>query len=87
MNTPQPQIKSPQDSDTIITAHDLFLALEEKKNDFKLDRWSIISEIINARTQIELFESGTYGKILIMVETTLLTQSRRRHHNPCSGFQ
>lgn len=64
MNTPQPQIKSPQDSDTVITAQDLLLALEEKRNEFKVDRWSIISEIIDARRQIEMYEGGGYGKYL-----------------------
>ena len=66
MNTPQPQIKSPQESDasaTAITARELFLALEEKRNDFKLDRWSIISEIISAREQIEQYEVGGFGKL------------------------
>ncbi len=62
-NTPQSQIRSPQDSDTLISARDLLLALEEKRNDFKSDRWDIISEIIDAREQIEMYESGGFGKL------------------------
>ena len=61
MNTPQPQIKSPQESDTEITARDLFLALEEKRNDFKVDRWNIISEIVSTRERIEMYEGGSFG--------------------------
>lgn len=46
----------------MITARELFLALEEKKNDFKPDRWAIITEIVNAREQIEIFDMGGFGK-------------------------
>ena len=61
MHTPQPQIKSPQECDTRITAQDLLVALEEKRNDFKPDRWAIIEEIISARTRIEMYEEGCFG--------------------------
>jgi hypothetical protein len=62
MNTPQPQIRSPQDTTETITARELFTALEEKKNDFKADRWAIINEIINARERIEMYDLGGYGE-------------------------
>ena len=62
MRTPQPQIKSPHETGPDISANDLFLALEEKKNDFKADRWEIIKEIIRAREQIEMFRDGGFGK-------------------------
>ena len=61
MNTPQLQVKHPQDTDVMITARDLWVALEEKKADFKGDRWRIVSEIISAREQIEMFEGGGFG--------------------------
>ena len=62
MNTPQLQIKSPPDNDIVITARDLWAALDEKRQEFKSDRWAIISEIVNAREQIEVFEGGGIGK-------------------------
>lgn len=62
MNTPQLQIKSPQDNDTVITARDLWTALDEKRGEFKPDRWAIISEIVDAREQIEMFEGGGIGE-------------------------
>jgi hypothetical protein len=77
MNTPQPQIKSPQDSDTMITARDLFAALEEKRNDFKLDRWSIISDIVKAREEIEIFESGGFDGDTIIHVPDLSERSAR----------
>lgn len=64
MNTPQRQIKSNQEPpETFISAHDLWDALEEKKGDFKPDRWAIIREIIKAREQIEVYEVGGIGML------------------------
>lgn len=76
MHTPQDQIKSPYDSETKIFANDLFLALEEKKNDFKADRWEIIKEIIRVREQLEMFGDGGFGKSTPGTETRLLTWCR-----------
>ncbi|RMZ91443.1 hypothetical protein DV736_g1340, partial [Chaetothyriales sp. CBS 134916] len=60
MNTPQQQIKNAPDVDTLIYAQDLLLALEEKKADFKGDRWQIIAQIVDVRTQIENYEMGGF---------------------------
>lgn len=65
MNTPQRQIKPHQDpTETLINAQDLLTALDEKKNDFKADRWAIIGEIVRAREQIEMYETGGFGEFL-----------------------
>ena len=61
MNTPQLQIKQPQDSEVLIGARDLWNALEEKKLEFKVGKLQIIAEIIDVREQIETFENGGYG--------------------------
>ena len=59
MNTPQKQLRSFEDKqETYIHAADLWEALDEKRNDFKADRWAIIKEIISAREQVEIFEAG-----------------------------
>ena len=62
METPQPQIKSLHETGPPISASDLFMALEEKRNDFKADRWEIIKEIIRVREQIQMFRDGGFGK-------------------------
>ncbi|RMZ83697.1 hypothetical protein DV738_g1150, partial [Chaetothyriales sp. CBS 135597] len=60
MNTPQHQIKNSPDGETLIYAQDLLMALEEKKADFKGDRWQIIVQIVDVRTQIENYEMGGF---------------------------
>ncbi|RMZ74986.1 hypothetical protein DV737_g5550, partial [Chaetothyriales sp. CBS 132003] len=60
MNTPQQQIKNGPDVETPIYARDLLLALEEKKADFKGDRWQIVAQIVDTRTQIENYEMGGF---------------------------
>lgn len=43
----------------MIFATDLLQALEEKKGDFKEDRWAIIQEIISVREQLERFNNSS----------------------------
>ena len=62
MQTPQIQIKPHEDSGTWLYAQDLLQALDEKKADFKGDRWSIIEEIIRVRTLLEGYENEYCGK-------------------------
>lgn len=59
MHTPQQQIKATMDDGPLIYATDLLQALEEKKADFKEDRWMIIQEIIAVREQLERFNDGS----------------------------
>lgn len=47
------------DDGPLITAVDLLQALEEKRGDFKEDRWAIIQEIIDVREQLEQFSDGS----------------------------
>jgi hypothetical protein len=62
MHTPQPQLMTPpRDVETMLSARDLWTALEDKKFEFKGDRWPIITEIITFREQVEIFEAGGYG--------------------------
>lgn len=59
MHTPQQQLKPSSDDGTLIYATDLLQALEEKKGDFKEDRWAIIQEIISVREQLERFNDSS----------------------------
>jgi hypothetical protein len=62
MHTPQPQLMTPpRDVESMLSARDLWTALEDKKFEFKGDRWPIITEIITFREQVEIFEAGGYG--------------------------
>lgn len=58
VNTPQKQIKSSSEEPVYIRAVDLLAALEEKKADFKEEKWAIVQEIIAVREQIEEYRSG-----------------------------
>ena len=59
MHTPQQQLKASSDDGPLIYAKDLLQALEEKKADFKEDRWAIIQEISSVREQLERFTDGS----------------------------
>jgi hypothetical protein len=59
MHTPQRQLRSPTEDGPLIFSRDLFQALEEKKGDFKGDRWAIIREIIEVREQLEQLYDGS----------------------------
>ncbi|ETN40305.1 uncharacterized protein HMPREF1541_04581 [Cyphellophora europaea CBS 101466] len=59
MHTPQQQLRATTDDGPLIFASDLLQALEEKKGDFKEDRWAIIQEIIGVREQLERFNDGS----------------------------
>ncbi|KPI37762.1 uncharacterized protein AB675_77 [Cyphellophora attinorum] len=58
INTPQRQIRASSDEPVYIRAVELLAALEEKKGDFKEDKWAIVQEIISVRDQLEEYNSG-----------------------------
>jgi hypothetical protein len=58
INTPQRQIRASSDEPVYIRAVELLAALEEKKGDFKEDKWAIVQEIISVRDQLEKYNSG-----------------------------
>jgi hypothetical protein len=59
MHTPQRQLRSATEQGPLIFSRDLLQALEEKKGDFKGDRWAIIREIIEVREQLESLHDGS----------------------------
>lgn len=90
MQTPQQQLKASHDDGALIYAVDLLHALEEKKGDFKEDRWAIIQDIISVREQLERFNDNSRycgqcrsGDHLI----TVLTKRRPQHSHLCNRFQ
>ena len=56
IHTPQRQIKPAADEAVYIYAQDLLAALEEKKTDFKPERWAIVQEIISVRQRLEAMQ-------------------------------
>jgi hypothetical protein len=59
----------------MIGAQDLLDALEEKRGEFKEEKWRIICEIVDIRVQIEEHHSGAFGKESSLPDSsTLLTR-------------
>jgi hypothetical protein len=64
MHTPHPQLSTSIEEGPLIYAMDLLVALEEKRADFKDDRWVIIEEIVAVREQLENFSDQYCGWFL-----------------------
>jgi len=64
MHTPQPVIlnSAPPEKQLNVTAQELLECLEEKRGELKAGPYEIIEEVIRARDNMELFESGGMGK-------------------------
>lgn len=62
MHTPQKEVSLNEGGPTkFLVATDLMATLFKKKDELK-DKWNIIQEVIDARTKLELFHEGGYGK-------------------------